>query len=732
MLGRNIEKAMKEIKADLPLGVEASLVADQPQTVRHAIGDFMTSLWQAIAIVMAVSFLSLGVRAGTVVALSIPLTLAVVFPIMAMLGIDLQRISLGALIIALGLLVDDAMTTVDVMSSRLAQGDKKEDAASFAYKTLAFPMLTGSFVTAAGFVPIGFARSSAGEYTFSIFAVVTIALIVSWFVAVLYTPLLGVWLLKAPETKEADKPGRIMQAFRSLLVGAMRARWLTIGVTLACFVAALLASPFVARQFFPPSDRPELLVDVRLPQNASIYASEDVAVKFDELLKGDADVESWSTYVGRGAIRFYLPLNVQLANDFFSQAVIVAKDLGARDRLQKKLETTLPEKFPSAISRVTPLELGPPVGWPVQYRVSGPDVNEVRNIALRLAPVIAANPAVKDVNFDWIEPARKVRIHIDQNEARLLGLSSQSIAAVLNSVVKGVPVTQLRDDIYLVDVISRATDEQRVSLSALRTLKIPLPNGGVVPLSQIARFEAEQEYPVVWRRDRVPTLTVQADMRPGELPEAAVGTLSPAIKEINASLPKGYQIAVGGTIEESAKSQASVMAVVPLMLFLMITFLMIQLQSFSLLALVLSVVPMGLIGIIVALLLVGKPLGFVAILGTLALLGLIARNAVILIEQIQSERAQGLNAWDAVIEASQSRFRPIMLTAISTVLGLIPIAPTVFWGPMAFAMMGGLLVATALTLLFLPALYVAWFRLEEPAGVLHVEALDHKPLGAAR
>ena len=338
VLGQNIEKAMKEIKADLPLGVEAFLVADQPQTVKHAIGDFMTSLWQAIAIVMAVSFVSLGVRAGTVVALSIPLTLAFVFPIMAMSGIDLQRISLGALIIALGLLVDDAMTTVDVMSSRLAQGDKKEDAASFAYTSLAFPMLTGSFVTAAGFVPIGFAKSSAGEYTFSIFAVVSIALIVSWFVAVLYTPLLGVWLLKAPEKKRADEPGRIMQGFRSLLVGAMRARWLTIGITLACFVAALLLSPFVARQFFPPSDRPELLVDLQLPQNASIYASEDVAAKFDELLKGDPDVESWSTYVGRGAIRFYLPLNVQLANDFFSQAVIIAKDLQARDRLQKKLE----------------------------------------------------------------------------------------------------------------------------------------------------------------------------------------------------------------------------------------------------------------------------------------------------------------------------------------------------------------------------------------------------------
>ena len=380
---------------------------------------------------------------------------------------------------------------------------------------------------------------------------------------------------------------------------------------------------------------------------------------------------------------------------------------------------------------MTPLELGPPVGWPVQYRVSGPDVNEVRNIALRLGPVIAANPAVRDVNFDWIEPARKVKIHIDQNEARLLGLSSKAIASVLNSVVKGVPVTQLRDDIYLVDVISRATDEQRVSLPALRTLKIPLPNGGVIPLSQIARFEAEQEYPVVWRRDRVPTLTVQADMRPGELPEAAVKALSPSIEQINASLPKGYQIDVGGTVEESAKSQASVVAVIPLMLFLMITLLMIQLQSFNLLALVLSVVPMGLIGIIVALLIVGKPLGFVAILGTLALLGLIARNAVILIEQIQSERAQGLNAWDAVVEASQSRFRPIMLTAISTVLGLIPIAPTVFWGPMAFAMMGGLLVATALTLLFLPALYVTWFGVPEPAQAVQTPALGGKPVGVA-
>ena len=734
VLGRNIDKAMKEIKAKLPLGIEAFQVANQPQTVNLAINEFTTSLWQAIAICMAVSVIALGLRAGTVVALSIPLTLAILFPIMKATGIDLQRISLGALIIALGLLVDSAMAAVDTMSTRIAQGDTKENAAAYAYKVLAMPMLTGSFVTAAGFVPIGFAKSSAGEYTFSIFAVVGLSLIVSWFVAVIFTPLHAVWLLKTPEKADKDQkqqePGLLLRSFRSLLVGAMRWRWLTIAITLGAFAGAFLLLPFVSRQFFPPSDRPELMVDISLPQNASIYASRDASAKLEELLKGDPDVESWSTYVGRGAIRFYLPLNVQLRNDFFSQAVVIAKNLESRDRLQKKLEAILPEKFPSAVTRVSPLELGPPVGWPVQYRVSGPDKEEVRKIALRLAPVIASNPTVKDVNFDWIEPGREIRIRIDQDEARLLGLSTASIAAALNSVFKGVPVTQLRDDIYLIDVITRATDEQRVSLPRLRTLQIPLPRGGVIPLSQIATFEAEQEYPVVWRRDRVPTLTVQADMRAGQLPETAVTQLTPLISEINASLPRGYNIAVGGTVEESQKSQASVIAVVPAMLFLMITFLMIQLKSFSLLAIVLSVVPMGLIGIILALLLVGKPLGFVAILGTLALLGLIARNAIILIEQVIIERREGKNPWDAVVDASLSRFRPIVLTAVSTVLGLIPIAPTVFWGPMAYAMMGGLLVATALTLIFLPALYVAWFRIQGPSPAREAKPLDGKPLSA--
>ncbi|MBV8402264.1 MAG: efflux RND transporter permease subunit, partial [Acetobacteraceae bacterium] len=716
-LGRNIEQAMREIRADLPLGIEPVLVADQPHVVDHAIGDFTTSLWQAILIIMAVSLVTLGLRPGAVIALSIPLTIALVLPVMEFTAIDLQRISLGALIIALGLLVDDAMTTVDVMTSRLAAGDSKEEAATFAYKTLALPMLTGSFVTAAGFIPIGFARSSAGEYTFSIFAVVSYALVLSWFVAVIFAPLLGVVILSKPKPRPSDKPSAILGYFRGFLVSAMRARWVTIGVTLACFAAAVLASPFVPRQFFPPSDRPDLLVDLTLPQNASICASEGAAEKLDGLLEGDPDVDRWSTYVGRGAIRFYLPLDVQLPNDFFTQAVIVAKDVAARERLQKKLETALAEQFPSAVSRVSPLGLGPPVGWPVQYRVSGPDISELRDIALQLAQIVATDPDARHVNFDWMEPARMVRIRIDQDQARLLGLSSQAVAAVMNSVVTGKPVTQLRDGIYLVDVLTRATDEERLSLSTLRTLQIPLPNGRTVPLSQIASFDFAQENPLVWRRDRVPTLTVQADVAPGVLPEAVVDGLAPAVAKLNASLPASYRIAVGGTVEESQKSKASVFAVVPLMLFAMITFLMIQLQSFNRLFLVLSVVPMGLIGIVAALLLFRQPLGFVAILGILSLLGMIARNAVILIEQIDFELAQGLDPWNAVIEASVSRFRPIMLTAVSTVLGLIPIAVTIFWGPMAIAVMGGLLVATVLTLIFLPALYVAWFRLKQPAAM---------------
>jgi multidrug efflux pump subunit AcrB len=711
-LGENIKQVMADAKAELPLGVEPILVADQAVTVEGAISEFMSSLWQAVGIILVVSFISLGVRPGLVIALAIPLTLAIVFVVMDLLGIDMQRISLGALIIALALLVDDAMTTTDAMLTRLGQGDDKVSAATFAYRTYAYAMLAGTFVTMAGFVPVGFAASSAGEYTFSLFQVVSIALVVSWIVAVMFAPLLGIAILKPPKAGSGE-PGVVFRAYRGFLSLAMRLRYLVIALTIGLFIAAIMAMPLIPRQFFPSSDRPELLVDISLPQNASIYASETAAERFDALLKDDPDVERWSTYVGRGAIRFYLPLDVQLPNSFFSQAVIVAKDVDARNRLQEKLEEALARDFPNAVARVSPLELGPPVGWPIQYRVSGPDISEVREIALKLAAVISANPNTESVNFDWLEPARQLRIRVDQDEARLLGLSSQSVARILDTVVSGVPVTQIRDDIYLVNVVARATDEQRVSIDSLRTLQVPLPNGRTVPLAQFASFDYEQEYPLIWRRDRMPNLTVQSDIRPGMLPEEVVSALTEPIAELSRSLPAGYAIAVGGTVEESAKSQASVLAVVPIMFFIMLTVLMFQLQGFQRLLIVLSVGPLGLIGVVGALLASGRPLGFVAILGILALLGMITKNAVILLGQIDAERAQGKDVRTAALDACAARFRPIMLTAVSTVLGMIPIAWTVFWGPMAFAIMGGLLVATILTLVFLPVLYVTWFGWQE-------------------
>jgi len=707
-LGDNVRARMAAITAELPIGIEPILVADQPTTVAEAIGDFTTSLWQAVGIVLVVSFVALGVRAGLVVAIAIPLTLAAVMVTMDVAGIDLQRISLGALIIALALLVDDAMTTVDAMSRRLAAGDDMMRAGSYAYETLAFAMLTGTLVTIAGFVPIGFAQSSAGEYTFSIFAVVGIALIASWLVAVLFAPLIGTLLLKPP--KAGGGPGLVLRGYRAVLAGAMRARWLTIAVTLVAFVAAVLALPLVPRQFFPPSDRVELLVDLRLPQNASIHQTRRVTERFERALAEQDGIAHWSTYIGRGAIRFYLPLDVQLPNDFFAQAVIVTDGIAERERLQPLLEDLLAEAFPEVIARVYPLELGPPVGWPVQYRVSGPDLDEVRAVARDVAAVMAQGGDLERVNFEWMEPAREIRVVVDQNEARRLGLSSSAVAGVLNANIQGTSVTQIRDDIYLVPVVVRERGGQTLTPARLRNLELHLPNGRSVPLSQLASLDYVQTPPLVWRRDRVATLTVQADPAPGVLPDTIVARLAPAMDELRASLPAGYAIAVGGTVEESELSRNSVFAVVPLMLLLMLTFLMFQLKSFQRLVIVLSVVPLGLIGVVAALLAGGQPLGFVAILGILALVGMIAKNAVILIEQIEGERRSGKDVWNAVLDAASSRFRPIMLTALSTVLGLIPIAFTVFWGAMAFAIMGGLLVASLLTLVFLPTLYVTWFR----------------------
>ena len=715
-LGHNIEQTMQELRADLPVGIEAIMVANQPETVSKSINEFMEALWEAIAIVLAVSVASLGLRAGAIVIVSIPLVLAVVFAAMETIGIDLQRISLGALIISLGLLVDDAMITIESMVSRLERGDNKQQAAVFAYASTAYPRLTGTLVTIAGFLPVGFARSDAGEYTFSLFAVVALALLSSWAVSGLFAPVVGLALLRPPKHPRGETLGAPMRLFRRCILAAMRAKWITIVVTVALFVAALAGTRLVPEQFFPASDRPELLVDLKLQDNASILATRDVVKAFDRMVTADPDVERFSTYVGQGAIRFYLPIDVALPNDFFAQSVVVTKGLKQREQVHARLEQSLAAHFPEVVTRIYPLELGPPVGWPVKYRVSGPDLSRVRAIALQVADLLGATTRVRNVNFDWVEPARVMRIRVDQDQARQLGLSSRDVALALNAVVTGTTVTQVRDSIYLIDVVARAEQTQRTSLESLRSLQIPLSGGRVVPLRQIASFDYTDEYPIVWRRNRVPTLTVQADVVPGVLPTTAVQAVQPRIDKLAASLPRGYRIATGGSVEESGKAKASVLAVVPVMVLLVLIILIFQLQSIQRVLLVLSVAPLGLVGVVAALLLAQAPLGFVAILGVLALGGMIARNSVILIDQIEHERAAGTHPWDAVVTAAMHRTRPILLTASAATLGMIPIAPTVFWGPMAFAIIGGLAVATVLTLIFLPALYVAWFRIAEPAA----------------
>jgi multidrug efflux pump subunit AcrB len=715
-LGRNIKAQMADITANLPHGIEPTLVADQAVTVDHAIADFMSSLWQAIIIILVCSFVSLGVRPGAVVALSIPLTLVIVFTVMDVVNIDLQRVSLGALIIALTLLVDDAMTTVDAMITRLAAGDTKDQAATFAYRTLAAPMLIGTLVSISSFVPIGFAKSSAGEYTFSIFAVVAIALIASWFGAVIFSPLVGKVILKAPRTGAARaEPGRIIRLYTGLLTAAIRAKWVTIALAFGAFVVAMVLLGFVPRQFFPPSDRPELTIDLTLRQNASIFATEAEVERLEQWLKSDPDVDHFSSYVGRGAVRFILTLNVQLADPFFGQLIVVAKDLAARDRLQPKLEKELAEQFPEMVSRVSPLELGPPVGWPLQYRVSGPNQVEVRQLSLEVANLLGTDPRARHVNFDWMEPARQIQIRVNQDEARRLGVSSGALASIMHAILTGTTITQVRDDIYLIDVVARAGEERALSLATLSTLQIPTPTGSMVPLSQFATFAEAQESPLLWRRDRVPTLTVRADVAHGVLPDDVVEELAPKMEDFKAKLPPGYKLETGGLYEESKESQASVFAVLPIMVVLMLASMMLLLVSFRRLAMVVCVMPLGLIGVVLTLLVVNRPLGFVAILGILALIGMIAKNAVILIVQIEAFRAEGRPIFNAIVDSGTLRIRPMMLTSISTVLGLIPIAPTVFWGSMAFAIMGGLLVATLLTLIFLPALYMAVFGNEQPA-----------------
>ncbi|WP_248917912.1 efflux RND transporter permease subunit [Pseudomonas entomophila] len=720
VFGAALKKRMDSIVRDLPVGVGVHNVSDQAVVVKQAVGGFTSALFEAVVIVLAVSFVSLGIRAGLVVACSIPLVLAMVFVFMEYSDITMQRISLGALIIALGLLVDDAMITVEVMVTRLEMGESKEQAATFAYTSTAFPMLTGTLVTVAGFVPIGLNASSAGEYTYTLFAVIAVALLVSWVVAVFFAPVLGVHILSSSKLKPHEaEPGRVGRAFEGGLLWCMRHRWLTIIGTVLLFALSIFSMRFVQNQFFPSSDRPEILVDLNLPQNASIEETRKVVDRLEARIKDDPDLVHWSTYIGQGAIRFYLPLDQQLQNPYYAQLVIVSKGFEERAGMMERLQKLLHEEFVGVGTNVQSLEMGPPVGRPIQYRVSGKDIDQVRRHAIELATLLDSNEHIGEMIYDWNEPGKVLRIEIAQDKARQLGLSSEDVAKVMNSIVSGVPVTQVNDNIYLVNVVARAVDSERGSPDTLQNLQIVTPSGASIPLLAFATVRYEQEQPLVWRRDRKPTITIKASVVGDIQPTDLVADLKPSIDGFASKLPVGYDVATGGTVEESAKAQGPIAAVIPLMLFLMATFLMIQLHSVQKLFLVVSVAPLGLIGVVLALVPTGTPMGFVAILGILALAGIIIRNSVILVTQIDEFEEQGYTPWDAVVEATNHRRRPILLTAAAASLGMIPIAREVFWGPMAYAMIGGIISATLLTLLFLPALYVAWYKIREP---------EHKPL----
>ena len=712
--GKELDALMDRVAADLPIGLEMAKIADQPHVVDHAVGHFVQALAEAVIIVLIVSFVSLGFRAGFVVTLTIPLVLAITFVILDLYGITLQRISLGALIIALGLLVDDAMIAIETMISRLEIGESLTDAASYAWTSIAFPMLTGTLVTVAGFIPIGLNNSAAGEFTFSLFVVIAVSLVVSWIVAVLFAPLLGVTFLTTKIANHDARPGRLRRAFHATLRVAMRLRWLTIVITLAIFAASVFGMRFVEQQFFPTSDRTEVLVDVTERQNASITKTTADMDRLEASLAQDEDVLFWSSYVGRGAPRFVLSMDVPTAGPHMGQIVIQTPDLDARDRVKERINTLAAEEFAGVDIYVKNLEIGPPVGKPVQYRVSGPDVDEVRDAARGFATVLANEPRLRDITLDWNEPARVVRLEVDQDQARQLGVTSQDIAFALSALFSGTTVTQLRDGIFLVDVIARGSDADRHSLNSIRNLQLMTGSGKNVPLSALVSLDFETEQPLIQQRNGLPTITVKAAIDGKEQPATLVNAIAGPVADYSATLPPSVQITVGGTVESSGDSQAPIAAVVPVMLLIIAVLVMMQMQSFRLALIVFAAAPLGLIGVVAVLVPFGVPMGFVAILGILALVGILIRNSVILVHEIQELLHRGRSQWDAVFEASDSRARPILLTAAAASLALIPIARQVFWGPMAFAMMGGIIAGTLVTLVFVPALYCAVFRVKPP------------------
>ncbi|KGJ11689.1 efflux RND transporter permease subunit [Paracoccus versutus] len=714
--GEQVDALMAEVARGLPIGIEMAKFADQPHVVNEAVGHFVQALAEAVAIVLLVSFVSLGLRAGLVVTLTIPLVLAITFIVLDIYGITLQRISLGALIIALGLLVDDAMIAIETMISRLEVGDSLERAASHAWSSIAFPMLTGTLVTVAGFIPIGLNSSAAGEFTFSLFVVIAVSLIVSWIVAVLFAPLLGVTMLPATMAHKSERPTWLRRQFHGLLLWGMRHQWLTIAITLAVFSVSVVGMRFVEQQFFPTSDRTEIIVDVTERANASIGKTDADMARIEAMLAEEPDAQFWTTYVGRGAPRFILSMDVPTPGPYMGQIVIQTPDLAARDRLKARLAEFAGRELVGTDIYVKNLEIGPPVGKPVQYRVSSPDPEQARDAARELAAVLATEPRLRDIALDWNEPARVVRLQVNQDQARRLGLTNEDISGALSGTFNGRTITQLRDGIFLIDVVARGSQADRESLESIQNLQLATPTGMPIPLASLAKLEYDTEQPLIMQRDGLPTVTVKAAIASKDQPATLVEALAEKVARFQAGLPPGVKVVVGGTVETSAESQQPIAAVVPIMLLIMATLVMVQMQGFRLSLIVFAAAPLGLIGVVAALLPFGVPMGFVAILGILALIGILIRNSVILVHEIQELIAKGHAKWDAVFEASDSRARPILLTAAAASLALIPISRQVFWGPMAFAMMGGIIAGTLVTLIFVPALYCAVFRVRPPEG----------------
>ncbi|MGP6420735.1 efflux RND transporter permease subunit [Pseudomonas putida] len=721
VLGKALEGEFSRLQKNLPAGMQLRKVSDQPAAVKTGVGEFVQVLVEALVIVLLVSFFSLGVRTGMVVALTIPLVLAMTFACMYYLGIGLHKISLGALVLALGLLVDDAIIAVEMMAIKMEQGFDRIKAASYAWTSTAFPMLTGTLITAAGFLPIATAQSGTGEYTRSIFQVVTIALLASWVAAVMFVPYLGEKLLpdlaKIHAAKHGTTDGQadpygtpFYQRVRRLVEWCVAHRKTVIVLTVGLFIASVMLFRFVPQQFFPASNRLELMVDLKLAEGASLANTTAEVKRLEAMLKDHAGIDNYVAYVGTGSPRFYLPLDQQLPAASFAQFVVLAKNIEERETLRTWLIETLNEQFPAMRSRVTRLENGPPVGYPVQFRVTGEHIEEVRALARKVAAKVRENPHVVNVHLDWEEPSKVVFLNIDQDRARALGVSTANLAKFLQSSLTGSSVSQYREDNELIEILLRGTVHERTELSLLPSLAVPTDNGRSVALSQIATLEYGFEEGVIWHRNRLPTVTVRADIYGKEQPATLVKQIEPTLDPIRAELPDGYLLDVGGTVEDSERGQKSVNAGVPMFIVVVLTLLMVQLRSFSRTAMVFLTAPLGLIGVVLFLMVFRQPFGFVAMLGTIALSGMIMRNSVILVDQIEQDIASGLKPWQAIIEATVRRFRPIVLTALAAVLAMIPLSRSVFFGPMAVAIMGGLIVATALTLLFLPALYAAWFR----------------------